>query len=142
MKLSIAADAGVQKAVAGTAAASGAAAWLAQAKDLALELFGVPLPVVLACATASYGALSFVSGMSYLKTIGAGLVWTLVGTYGAQLSLSMIGSWTGVQVPTGALAGAGMLVAGAGPLVVTLENVQKLRDAAGRLIDGIGKGRP
>jgi hypothetical protein len=140
IKLNLAADTGVQTAAAASAAAGGLVTGWTAAKEVAFELFGVPLPVVLACATAAYGALSFVAGMSYVRTALAGAAWTAMGTYGAQLALSLIGTWAGIEIPSGALAGAGMVVAGGGPLVVTRENVQKLRAAVGRVIDGLGKG--
>ena len=33
----------------------------------------------------------------------------IVGTYGSQLALALIGGWAGIQIPTGALAGAAIL---------------------------------
>ena len=139
MLVKIGADPGVQKALVATAAASGTAAWWAAAKEIALELFGVPLPVVLAAATGAFGALSFVSSTSYAKTLTQGVLWTLIGTYGSQLALSLIGAWAGGQIPTGALAGAAILVSAGGPVLVTQENVQKLRAAFGRRLDNIGR---
>lgn len=137
MKFALLADMGAQKVSAVTASTSGVAAWWTTAKEIALELFGVPMQVVLACATAAFGALSFQSETTYLKTMRAGVVWTGVGTYGAQLGLSVIGSYLGVEVPTGALAGAGMVVAGGGALFVTKDNVTKARAAVGRWIEGL-----
>jgi hypothetical protein len=143
--VAMAADPGVQKAVIAAAGASGAAAWWTHAKEIALELFGVPLPVVLACATVAYGALSFRSGMSYCRTLLAGVVWTVAGTWGAQLALFLIAKLLGLDLaglPPAALGGAGMAVSGAGALLVTRENVDKLRAAVGRRLDNIGKGQP
>jgi hypothetical protein len=140
MKFSIASDQTAQAATAATAVAAGGATWLTMAKDLALELLGVPLPVVLACATAAFGALSFVSAMPYRKTLFAGVIWTLVGTYGAQFALHLLAKVFGLELSSGALAGAGMIVSGLGPMVVTMDNVQKLRAAIGRKIDGTGGG--
>lgn len=136
--LTVAADPGVQKSVLATAGTSGAAAWWTAAKEVALEVFGVPLPVVLAAATGAFGALSFVSATTYLRTLGLGALWTVAGTFSAQLALSLIGAWSGAQVPTGALAGAAILVAAAGPVLVTRENVDKIRAALGRWLDGLG----
>ena len=138
MSLQIAADPTVQKSVAITAASTGAAAWWTTAKDIALELFGVPLPVVLAAATGAFGALSFVSATTYTRTLGIGALWTMLGTYGAQLALALIGAWAGVTIPTGALAGAAILVSAAGPVMVTQGNVDKLRAALGRFLDNLG----
>lgn len=139
MSLNLAADPATQKALIATAAASGVTAWWAAAKEIALELFGVPLPVVLAAATGAFGALSFVSATTYLRTLGVGAFWTVAASFGAQLALSLIGAWAGITIPTGALAGAAILVAAAGPVLVTRAHVQKLRDAVGRLLDGVGK---
>ncbi len=135
---SVAADPAVQKAVMATAAASGGVAWWATAKEIALELFGVPLPVVLAAATGAFGALSFVSATSYMRTLGTGALWTVIGTYGAQLALSLVSAYSGAQIPPAALAGAAILVAAGGPVLVTRENVDKLRAAIGRRLDNIG----
>lgn len=140
MLVKIGADPGVQKAVVATAAASGGMAWWTAAKEIALELFGVPLPVVLACATAAFGALSFHSNMTYRKTVWAGVVWTMLGAWGARTALSLIGGWAGVEIPVAALAGGGIALSGAGALLVTSELVVKVRTAVGRWVDGIGKG--
>ncbi len=142
--LSVAADPSVQKAVAATATAAAAGVgagvtWWTTAKEIALELFGVPLPVVLACAATAYGGLSFRSGMTYHQTLWAGVVWTVIGTYGARFTLSIIGGWAGVQIPEAALAGAGMAVAGGGAMFLTRETVQKVRDMINRRIDGVGR---
>jgi len=115
--IKIGTDLGVQKALAATSAASGAAAWWTAAKDVVVELFGVPIQVVLAAATAAFLARSFLPSVGYLQALSAGLAWTAVGTYGAQLGLALIGAWAGVQIPTGAMAGAAMVVAGAGQFV-------------------------
>lgn len=140
MKIAVATDPGVPAtAVAVTAAASGAS-WLSMAKDVALELFGVPLPVVLACAAAAYLALSFRADLTYLRTLFLGVGWTFVGSCGAQLALVLLGKSAGIEMPAGALAAAGMLVAGGGPLVMTRQNVEKLGAAVGRVIDGFRKG--
>jgi hypothetical protein len=135
----VAADPGVQKAVVTISAVSGVASGWSAAKEIALEIFGVPMPVVLACATAAFGALSFHSGMTYCRTLWAGTVWTMLGSWCAQFSLSLIGGWVGVEIPIAALAGAGIAAAGAGALFVTKSNVNKARAAVGRWIDNIGK---
>lgn len=137
MSLKIAADPGVQVAVGVTAGTTGYAAWLVTAKEIASEFFGVPLPVLLAAATGAFGALSFVSATTYLRTLGIGIVWTLAGTFSAQLALWAIGAAFSTQVPTGALAGAAILVSAAGPVLVTKDNVQKLREAAARKLDDL-----
>lgn len=139
MSLKLAADPSVQKVAVAAAGTSAAAAWWAAAKEIAAELFGVPLPVVLAAATGAFGSLSFVSATTYGKTLGIGVLWTVIGTFGSQLALSVVGAWLGVTVPAGALAGAAILVAAAGPVLVTKANVAKLNDALGRYLDGLGR---
>lgn len=134
----LASDPGVQKSLMVAAGASGAATGWATMKEIVLELFGVPLPMLLACATVTFGALSFRSGMTYVRTLGAGIVWTVVGSAGAQLAIWLMGKWLGGDAPTAALTGIGMLVSGLGALLVTPENVEKARTAFGRRIDRIG----
>lgn len=137
MKIEIAADPVTQKAIIATAAASGGAAWWTAAKEIALELFGVPLPVVLAAATGAFGALSFVSATSYPRTLGMGTLWTFAGTYGAQLALWLVGWWAKAEVPAVALPGVAILLAACGPLIATRDNIDRLRAAIGRRIDAL-----
>lgn len=136
--LASAADPGVQKSVAAVSAVTGAGTIWATLRDIALELFGVPLPVVLACATAAFGALSLRSSTSYGGTLWAGTVWTAIGTWGAQFALSLIGGWMGVAIPHAAIAGGGMALAGFGAMFATRANAAKAQAAMGRWLDGLG----
>lgn len=146
MSIETQAEAGAKTVVTVVAAAS----WIAGTKEIVLELFGVPLSVLVAASIASYGALSFVSSLGYTRTLVVGAVWTIVGTYGAELGLFLIASafeWIlghPVVVPPTLLAGAAMLVAGAGPIFFTKSNVDKAREALGRFLDGLfgRKGDP
>lgn len=115
LKLEIAADPGVQKgAVAATAAASGVGAWLAHATEIAVGLFGVPLPVVLAAAMAAYGVRSIMHSTSYPQAVFVGGMWAGIGVFGAQLALWVLGAKLGVAVAPEALPGLAMTIAGAG----------------------------
>lgn len=77
--------ASVKAASAAVAAASGGAAWLAAAKDLALELFGIPLAAVLLGAVGAFGTRSFIASEGLRTTLSAGLFWTVVGCGSAPL---------------------------------------------------------
>jgi hypothetical protein len=142
MKLPLVGNETVQQVAATVAATSGIGALLASATEVVMGIFGVPLPVLLAATAAAFGALSFVSGMTYRGTLGIGVVWTVVGTYGSHLGMAIIGWAIGVALPAGAHAGAALLVAGAGPLLVTKTNVEKARAALGRWLDNIGAPKP
>lgn len=112
-------DPATQKALIGTAAASGTASWWTAAKEIALELFGVPLQVVLAAAAGAFLARSFMANETgYLRAVAGGALWTIVGTVLAQLLLALIAAWLDKEIPTGALSGVALIVSAGGQFVV------------------------
>lgn len=135
-----AADIAVQHAVAATAAATGAAAWWATATEVASAVFGVPLQVVLAAATGAFAARSFQTGTTYLKALGAGISWTIIGIFCCQIAVWILTKYLGEAPPAGASAGAALIVSAGGQLFLTKEIVEKIRRAVGRFVDGIGRG--
>lgn len=135
MKLALAADPAVQKTAAGAAAAAGAASWIAIAADWALQLFGVPLPVVLASAAGAFLARTMLPVGAPGRAVGTFFAWTLIGAFGADLAHVGLASWMGKELPTGAVAGSAALVALAGSVLLTSDMVGKARAAIGRWLD-------
>lgn len=133
-----AADQTVQHVAGTVAAASGVAAWATVAADVALAIFGVPLPVVLAAATGAAGARTFVPHVSYARAVIEGLLWGAVGVFTAQFALWIVSLFSST-IPTGALSGAALLVSAGGQIFVTPEFIEAMRAAIRRRIDGIGR---
>ncbi len=129
-----------QHAIAATATVTGVAAWWATATEVASALFGVPLQVVLAAATGAFAARSFQSGATYLKALGSGIAWTIIGIFCCQIAVWVLTKYLGEAPPAGASAGAALIVSAGGQLFITEEVVEKMRRAVGRFIDGIGRG--
>lgn len=123
--------------MASTAAATGTAAALVAAKGMAMELLGVPLPVVLAAATAAFAARSFMPTTTYSKALCGGLVWTLIGVFLSSLILSGVALWTGKEPAAASLAGVALLVAGLGQLVFPVIK-EKCPQVLGRYLDKLG----
>jgi hypothetical protein len=131
-------DVGIQTTeMAGTAAVTGTFAVLATIKGVALELLGVPLPVVLAAATAAFAARSFLPPTTYPKALCGGIVWTLIGVFLSSLVLSIVAAWTGQEPASAALAGVALLIAGLGPLLWPVVK-EKCPQVAGRWMDRLG----
>lgn len=137
-KFIVATDPNVQVVAAGMSTAAGFGAFWAAATDIAMAVFGVPLQVMLASACGSFGARAMLPTTSYRKALVGGLMWTFMGGWGAQLMQALIGWALSAQLPVGALAGCAIVTAALGQWLVEPESVQRLRDAARRLLDGIG----
>lgn len=120
---------------AAVSACSAAGTWLALVKDWVLQLFGVPLPVFLAAAAGAFAARTFMPATGLWRTLGGGLLWTLIGTFGADGVRQIVSSSTsGGGTPLMAL-----LIAGFGQILFTPEIIQKVRDAVARRIDAFSK---
>ena len=138
-KFIAAADPNVQIVTVGMATTSGFAASWAAATDVAMLVFGVPLPVMLASACGSFGARALLPATSYAKALGGGVLWAMIGGWGAQLAQSVIGWLMSATLPNGALAGCAIVTAAIGQWIIYPENVDRLREAVGRLLDGVGR---
>lgn len=125
--------------VAGAAAVSAAGTWLTAAADVALQVFGVPLPVVMAALTGALGARVFLPPVSFWRAAAMAAFWTLAGAFGAQLVLWLASRWLEGAPPAGALAGIALLTAGMGQRVAPI-----LWESGGaalqRKLDGLFKG--
>jgi hypothetical protein len=132
---------GVQEKLIVSAVGTGSASWLGFMKDIALELLGVPLPVVLAAATAAFFAGSFRPATGFGRAFTAGICWTLLAVFMTNLIAAAIAYYAGAPVAAGALAGIAVLAAGAGQLLCPLlwpVIVARLPAALARRIDQLG----
>jgi hypothetical protein len=123
--------------MAGTAAVTGSLTLLATVKGMALELLGVPLPVVLAAATAAFAARSYLPSTTYPKALCGGLVWTLIGVFLSSLVMAIIAAWTEKEPAAAALAGIALLIAGLGQLLWPVVR-EKCPEVLGRYMDKLG----
>lgn len=99
--------------VAGTAA-SACGTLITTLADAALQLFGVPLQVVLASLTGSLGARVFLSPAPFWRAAAASAFWTVTGAISAQVVLWGIGKLLTDAPPGGTLAFFALLVAALG----------------------------
>lgn len=109
------------------------------AADVAVQLFGVPLPVVLAALTGALGARVFLPPASFWQAVAMSAFWTFAGALGAHLALWIAALWLNGTPPPGVLAGLALLVAAAGQRVAPIlwENGGA---ALQRKLDGLFKG--
>lgn len=105
---------------AGTGIATFFAALAAMIKGVVFELLGVPLPVVLAAATAAFFAGSFRPSTTYRKALTQGCAWTLIGVFLSSLVLAVVAKYFDTEMPAAALAGTALILAGAGQLLCPL----------------------
>lgn len=110
-------DSAVQGGSAGLALAGGLGSWVSIASDAALQLFGVPLPVLLAALTGACGARAFLPACGFWQAVAVNAFWTLAGTFLPQLVLWVASSWISSAPPPGVMAGAALLIAAFGQRV-------------------------
>ena len=110
-------DPAVQGTTAAVAAGSAIGSWWAVAAQVAVELFGVPIQVVIAAITASFTAQTFRPLSGVLPTLGSGTLWAMVGSFGANFAVVALNAWFSISIPAGALAGVAMIIAGAAPFL-------------------------
>ncbi len=121
------------------AAASALTTGLCAAADVALQIFGVPLPVLLAALTGACAARIFLPPVGFWQAFWMCVIWTCAGAFGVQLVQWLASSWMSSQPPPGALAGIAMVAAFLGQRVAPIlwENGG---EALKRKIDGLFKG--
>jgi hypothetical protein len=121
------------------AAVSAAGTGLCIAADIATQLFGVPLPVVMAALTGALGARVFLPPTSFWRAVVASVGWTFAGAFGSQFVMWLVGKWLDGTAPSGALAGVALLTAGLGQRLAPIlwENGG---EALKRKLDGLFKG--
>lgn len=119
-------------AVAGTAACT----WFAVAAEVAMQIFGVPLPVLLASLTGALGARVFLPQQPFWRALFVSVFWTFAGAFGAQLVLWLASAWLEKPPPPGVLAGVALLAAALGQRVAPIL-WNKGGEALERRLDGL-----
>jgi hypothetical protein len=121
------------------ASASALSTALCAAADVALQIFGVPLQVVLAALTGALGARVFLPPASFWRAAVMAVFWTFAGAFVAQLALWVASIWMSGTPPPGVLAGLALLVSAGGQRVAPI-----LWESGGaalqRKLDGLFKG--
>jgi hypothetical protein len=128
------------KSAAAVAAGSGAATVLSMVGEVALQILGVPLPVVLAAGTGAWIARSYTPAANLLTALVGTAGWTLAGCFTAPFAQWIVKSFSGSEMPTNALAGIALCVSLVLPMVVPIVR-QKLPEVIGARLDR-WKGRP
>lgn len=101
------------------AAAGSAGTALAMLGDFALQVLGVPLPVVLASAAGAGLARSFADPVGFWRALALTTVWTIIGCAGAPLAqaigpaLVQLALNREVTLPANTLAALGAIVGSA-----------------------------
>lgn len=117
----------------GALASAGATIWCGMTAA-AEALFGVPLQVVFAAATASFGALTYLGQMGIGKLIAASIFYTAIGSFTVPLAMHLLGA------PDKASAGVALVISGALPFCMPMIR-QKLPELIGRLFDKLTGGQ-
>lgn len=109
------------------------------AADVAVQLFGVPLQVILAALTGALGVRAFLPPAPFWRATAAAAFWTVAGAILSQLALWVAGKAMGSDLPPGALAGVALLTAALGQRVGPILWVNG-GEALKRKLDGLFKG--
>lgn len=75
--------------------------------------------------------------VSYKRATFEGILWGAAGIFTAQLALVFVEFFTDKTIPTGALSGAALLVAGCGQIFVTQDFIEAVRRAIRRRVDSV-----
>jgi hypothetical protein len=121
------------------AAVSAAGTGLCIAADIATQLFGVPLPVVMAALTGALGARVFLPPVSFWRAVVASVGWTFAGAFCSQFVMSLVYRWIGGEPTSGALAGIALLTAALGQRAAPIL-WESGGEALKRKLDGLFKG--
>jgi hypothetical protein len=105
---------------AAASSASAAGSWASFASEATLQMFGVPIGVVLAAMTGAFGARVFMPNESLPRVVVSTMLWTCSGAFLPQLALWMMGIWLTKDPPHGAMAGAALIIAFGGQRVVPI----------------------
>ena len=109
------------------AAASAAGSAMSAAGDVATQLLGVSLPVVLGAVAGACLARAYAPTIGFMSAIAASAVWTVAGCVlaplvpsVAKLALAKFAGVDGFELPAAALAGVALCISLFGPLLLPL----------------------
>jgi hypothetical protein len=100
------------------AATTATATWWSLLGDVAVQLLGVPLPVVLAGATGAFLARTYQAATSFGRAFAGSASWVVGACALAPLADPIAQKYAGIVLPAGALAGAAFAIALAGPFLL------------------------
>ena len=123
----------------GAASAAAGSAWLAVVADFAMQVFGVPLPVVLCAAAGAFIARSYAPAVNFIRALAASCAWVCAGGGRARVGLWGGGLGGGV-VPATVLAGLAFAIAAAGPLLWPVV-IEKLPEIVRARLDRLKGGK-
>src|SRR6267142_6237471 len=83
------------------AATAGAATWWSLIGDAAMQLLGVPLPVVLAAATGAFLARTYQTATPLIRAIAGSASWVVGACALAPLAAPIAEKYAGVALPEG-----------------------------------------
>lgn len=108
-----------QKLASATVATSSAiGAWIAEAKAMAVELLGIPLPVLLMSFVGGFGARLWVPQVTFWSGLGGSFLWSLAGAGLAHLAAWLVAVVISAgHAPENVLGGLAMVLAAAGVVV-------------------------
>jgi len=96
-------------------AMTGATGWLSAAGEVAVQLLGVPLPVVVGATAGALLARGTQEPASFLQAGLRSLLWIVIGCVCAQGAQAILGWALGAALPVGVLGFAALLFSGLGP---------------------------
>ncbi len=96
---------------AGVAAASGAGGVIATVQGVALELFGIPLAVLLAAAVGAFGARVFLAETTFGRALVTGSGWMLAGGWLAELAGALAHRYLENGLPNAAMPAVALVLA-------------------------------
>lgn len=114
---------------------------LSMVADVAAQVFGVPLPVLLASLTGALGARVFLPQQTFWRATVSATMWTVIGSFGSQLALWLVGRWMSADPPHGVLAGVALFTAFLGQRVMPII-WESGGEALKRKFDSMYKGDP
>lgn len=107
--------------IAATAAtAGGVGSFLAGLAEVAQQLFGVPLPVLLAAMTGACGVRVFLPPAGFWLAFSSSVFWTFTGAFSAQFVLWLTGKYLEGSPPSGALAFMALLTSAFGQRIAPI----------------------
>ncbi len=109
-------EAAVQTASVAVSGVSAAGAVITTLRDVAMDVMGVPLPVVLAAIAGAFGARSYLAPVGFVRGVSGSMLWALIACGCAPLAQTIIAAMSGWQLPTTALSGVAVLIAAGGQI--------------------------
>ena len=103
---------------------TGATGWLSAAGEIAVQLLGVPLPVVVGATAGALLARGSQEPVPFWKAGLSTLVWIIVGCVCAQGAQAIVGWAMGAALPAGVLGFGALLSSLLGPKLLPVLNEQ------------------